>query len=80
MVTEADSMKGYMDHTYTCRADVSQRVWARLATWDQLISVSQARALDSHVKEMGTGRERSAAGEARPLPPELVAAHRPGLP
>jgi hypothetical protein len=58
------------DHTYTCRADVSERVCARLTTWDQLVSVSQAQALDSHVKEMGTGRERSAAGEARPLPPE----------
>jgi hypothetical protein len=58
------------DHTYACRADVTERVWARLATWDQLVSVSQAQAIDRHVKDMSTGRERSAAGEARPLPPE----------
>jgi hypothetical protein len=58
------------DHTYTCRADVPERVWARLATWDQLVSVSQAQALDSHVQAMSTGRQHSASGEARPLPPE----------
>src|SRR5438094_321863 len=57
-------------HSYTCRAEVPERVWARLATWDQLVSVSQAQALDTQVKNLGMGREQSAAGEARPLPPE----------
>lgn len=57
------------DHTYACRAEVPERVWARLATWDQLVSVSQAQALDAQVKNLGIGREQSAAGEAHPLPP-----------
>ena len=57
-------------HTYTSRNGVPERVWARLVTWDQLISVSQAQALDTQVKNLGFGRERSAAGDGDPLPPE----------
>ena len=57
------------DHTYTARANVPERIWARLATWDQLVSESQAQALDTQVRNLGIGREQSAAGEARPLPP-----------
>jgi hypothetical protein len=58
------------DYTYTARAEVPERIWARLATWDQLVSESQAQALDTQARMLGIGREQSAAGEARPLPPE----------
>ncbi|MGE3270842.1 MAG: hypothetical protein AB7P40_18965 [Chloroflexota bacterium] len=57
------------DRTYACRSDVPERVWARLATWDQMVSVSQAQAIDTQGKNLGVGREHSAAGEARPIPP-----------
>jgi len=56
-------------HTYIARADVPERIWARLVTWDQLVSESQAQALDTQARMFGVGREQSAAGEARPLPP-----------
>ena len=59
-----------MDRTYTSRNEVPERVWASLVTWDQLVSVSQAQALDAQVKNLGFGRERSAAGDGNPLPPE----------
>ena len=58
------------DHTYACRAEVPERVWMRLATWDQLVSPSQAEAIDTQTRNLGIGRERSAAGPARPLPPQ----------
>jgi hypothetical protein len=57
------------DHTYTCRNEVPEQVWAKLATWQQPISESQAQAIEGTVAELGVGREQSAAGEARPLPP-----------
>ncbi|MBX5490894.1 MAG: hypothetical protein IRZ14_07025 [Chloroflexi bacterium] len=58
------------DHTYVCRNDVPERVWARLVTWCQLVSTDQAQALQASIRDLGIGRERSAAGDARPLPPE----------
>lgn len=58
------------DRTYACRRDVPERVWAQLVTWRQPVSSDQGRALDASVRDLGIGRERSAAGEARPLPPE----------
>ena len=58
------------DHTYACRDEVPEQVWAKLITWRQNVSRDQAAALDLHVRELGIGRERSAAGDARPLPPD----------
>jgi hypothetical protein len=57
------------DHTYACRDEVPEQVWAKLATWQQPISESQAQAIEGLVREVGIGREQSAAGDARPLPP-----------
>ncbi len=51
------------------RDDVPEQVWVQLATWKQMLSDDQAEALDEHVAELGVGREQSAAGPARPLPP-----------
>src|SRR5437870_1571080 len=33
------------DHTYTCRTDVPEEVWAKLATWRQPVSPNQIQAL-----------------------------------
>ena len=57
------------DHTYVTRANLPERIWARLATWDQLVSESQAQALDAQVRSLGIGQGQSAAGEAHPRPP-----------
>ena len=58
------------DRTYACRGEVPEQVWARLATWGQPVSDSQAQAIEGLVQEVGIGREHSTAGEARPLRPE----------
>lgn len=57
------------DWTYVCRDDVPEQVWARLVTWRQPVSADQAEAIEATVETLGVGRDQSAAGEARPLPP-----------
>jgi hypothetical protein len=51
------------------RDDVPEQFWAQLITWRQPVSASQAEAIDMTSRELGIGREQSAAGEARPIPP-----------
>jgi len=58
------------DQTYTCRDDVPEQIWARLVTWRQPISASQAGAIQATAHDLGIGRERSTTWDARPLPPE----------
>ncbi len=53
------------DHTYACRAELPERVWAQLVTWRQLVSQDQGQALQASVNELGIAREQSAAGDAR---------------
>ncbi|MBI3968872.1 MAG: hypothetical protein HY329_24810 [Chloroflexi bacterium] len=57
------------DHTYACRDEVTENAWAQLVTWRQPISADQGEAIQRRTQEVGVGRERSAAGDARPLPP-----------
>ncbi|GEM_PF-4633522 len=57
------------DHTYVCRDDATERAWAELVTWRQPVSRAQGEAIEMNLRELGAGRERSAAGEGRPLPP-----------
>ena len=65
----ADGDEGFAtDRSYVCRADAGERAWAQLITWRQPVSASQGEAIDATVRELGYGREQSAAGEARPLP------------
>jgi hypothetical protein len=52
------------------RNQVPEQYWAELITWRQPVSAEQAEAIEMNVQEFGIGREQSAAGEARPLPPE----------
>lgn len=58
------------DWTYVCRTEATERAWAQLVTWRQPVSVDEGDALAWEVQHLGIGRERSAAGDARPLPPE----------
>ncbi|HLH25168.1 MAG TPA: hypothetical protein VK066_21820 [Chloroflexota bacterium] len=58
------------DHTYVCRRETPERAWAQLVTWRQPVSADEGQALAWEVQNLGIGRERSAAGDARPLPPE----------
>jgi hypothetical protein len=57
------------DYTYVSRAEASERAWAQLVTWRQLISADQGEQIDRLQRDLGAGLEQSAAGEARPLPP-----------
>jgi hypothetical protein len=59
-----------VDHTYVCRAEVPEHAWAMLITWRQPVSVDQAAQIEQLGCDLGMGIERSAAGEARPLPRE----------
>jgi hypothetical protein len=43
------------DHTYACRDEVSERAWARLATWQQPVSANQARAIAIQEAQTGIG-------------------------
>ena len=43
------------DHTYACRDEVSERAWVRLATWQQLVSTDQARAMAIQEAQTGIG-------------------------
>jgi hypothetical protein len=56
------------DHTYVCRGEVTERAWAQLATWGQPVDEDQGQAIQAELDALGIGRERSAAGDARPLP------------
>jgi hypothetical protein len=52
------------DHTYACRAEVSEEAWAQLATWRQPVSEEQAEAIAIQARELGTERPHTAGGEA----------------
>jgi hypothetical protein len=54
---------------FVCRDDVPEQFWAQLITWRQPVGARQAEAIDMTSRDFGMGREQSAAGEARPLPP-----------
>ena len=54
---------------FVCRDDVPEQFWAELITWRQPVSARQAEAIDMISRDFGIGREQSAAGEARPIPP-----------
>ncbi|HEV7664457.1 MAG TPA: hypothetical protein VGQ62_13035 [Chloroflexota bacterium] len=56
-------------HSFVERNQVPEQVWAQLVTWRQMISADQAVAIDDTVAELGIGREISASGQARTLPP-----------
>ncbi len=58
------------DHTYAARNQVTEDAWMQLVIWKQPVSPDQREALEAQVRELGLGREHSAAGDARPLPPE----------
>ncbi|HZR99377.1 MAG TPA: hypothetical protein VFE37_11755 [Chloroflexota bacterium] len=58
------------NHTYVCRGETTERAWAQLVTWRQPVSADEGLARAWEVEQLGIGRERSAAGDARPLPPE----------
>ncbi len=57
------------DRTYVCRGETTERAWAELVTWGRPVGEDEARERAWEVQNLGIGRERSAAGEARPLPP-----------
>jgi hypothetical protein len=54
---------------FVCRDDVPEQYWAMLITWRQPVSARQGEAIEMTVDDLGVGREQSAAGPARPLPP-----------
>ncbi len=56
------------DHTYVARSQVPEGIWAKLETWRQPISKHQSEAIAASADELNIDRERSAAGEARPIP------------
>lgn len=56
------------DHTYACRNEVPERVWARLVTWRQPMTEEQGEQVAWIEQHLGEGIETSAAGEARPAP------------
>ena len=58
------------DGAYVHRDGVPEQVWAELITWRGAVSARQAEAIEMNVEALGVGREQSAAGEARPLPPQ----------
>jgi hypothetical protein len=65
----ADGSEGWItDHTYVCRDDVPEELWARLVTWAQPISEAQGQAIDMNVEDFGSRVEVSAAGEADTRP------------
>ncbi len=55
--------------TYACRSQLPETVWAQLITWRRLLSENEAEAIEGTIEALGVGRERSAAGPARPMPP-----------
>ena len=54
---------------FVCHDDVPEQYWAQLITWRQPVGARQAEAIAMTSREFGIGRERSAAGDARPIPP-----------
>src|SRR5262249_25809411 len=59
-----------VDHTYAARNEMSEEAWAERTTWCQPISRDQGEVIQANLRELGTGVERSAAGDARTLPRE----------
>ena len=41
------------DHTYVCRDEVMEDVWAQLITWRQPVSRDQVDAIEAHAEETG---------------------------
>lgn len=58
------------NHTYIYRSQATEPAWAQLVTWRQPISEDQGEAIERLARDLGPGREQSAAGDARPRPPE----------
>jgi len=56
------------DHTYVCRTDVPEEVWAQLVTWRRPISPMQADMIEMTVDDLGTPQETIAPGEVGPRP------------
>ncbi|HET8628171.1 MAG TPA: hypothetical protein VFL91_12160 [Thermomicrobiales bacterium] len=57
------------DHTYVARSQATTRAWDQLVTWRRPISESQGESIELLDRNLGPGRERTATGEAHPLPP-----------
>ena len=43
------------NHTYVCRDDVPEEIWAQLITWRQPIGARQGEAIEMTARDLGTG-------------------------
>ncbi|MCC6177362.1 MAG: hypothetical protein IT305_18840 [Chloroflexi bacterium] len=55
-----------IDPTYACHDDVPERIWTKLITWMQPVSVSQAQALNMNEDAFDIEPEGSATGDGEP--------------
>ncbi len=63
------------DWTYVCRREATERAWAQLVTWRQLISADEGQAREWEVQHLGSVGSRAQLA-TRPVAAGLAAAPR----